>query len=440
VQPYSSYKPTGIDWIGDIPSHWGIKRLKYIALVQPSNVDKRIEEDETPVLLCNYMDVYKNEFIDETLKFSQGSVSQNEIEKFKIKKGDVLVTKDSETPDDIANPAYVRTDFENVICAYHLTQIRPDKKELLGSYLFRLFQENKFKAQFEVAANGVTRFGLSTEAFTDAFIPLPTLEEQTVIANFIDEKTIQIDRLISNKQKLIELLQEEKRSIITEAINKGINQRVKLRSTKLDSINVPEHWTISSVGYISKVVRGASPRPAGAPQYFNGDHTPWITVGEVTKDESKFITDVSEYLTEEGAKQSRFVEIGTLLLSNSGATLGVPKILHIGGCINDGSVAFLNLSKKIVIHFLYYFFKSLTVIYREQMRGYGQPNLNTDIVKGTQFCYPSIEEQIEIVNHIERQLEKTVITISKIEKEIALMNEYRTALISEVVTGKIKVA
>src|SRR4030065_2733523 len=142
MKRYEKYKPSGVEWIGEMPEHWDSKRLKYVASVQPSNVDKKTVEDELPVLLCNYMDVYKNEFIDSSINFMEATATEAEIAKFKIKKGDMLVTKDSETPDDIANPAFVKDDFENVICAYHLTQIRPNRSELIGEYLFRLFQAN----------------------------------------------------------------------------------------------------------------------------------------------------------------------------------------------------------------------------------------------------------------------------------------------------------
>ena len=168
-------KDSGIEWLGEIPGHWEVKRLKYIANVQFSNVDKKSYENEEDVFLCNYLDVYNNEFINSKIGFMKATALPREIEKFTIKYGDVLTTKDSETPDDIANAALVTEDFNNVLCGYHLTHIRPDRRFLLGEYLFRLFYAKKFNDQFAVSANGITRYGLSTHSFNSSYISLPSI-------------------------------------------------------------------------------------------------------------------------------------------------------------------------------------------------------------------------------------------------------------------------
>ena len=201
---------------------------------------------------------------------------------------------------------------------------------------------------------------------------------------------------------------------------------------------IPEHWEVRKIGHITKVIRGASPRPAGDPLLFNGDFLPWITVKEVTNAIGRFITSTETYLTELGSFQTRVLEPETLILSNSGATLGVPRITLIRGGINDGSVAFLNLN--IERDFLYYFFTTHTNIYREEASGYGQPNLNTEIVKSTKVPLPSVNEQIEIIKFIEKELIRFDLIINKSRQEIELLKEYKTALISEVVTGKVDVS
>src|SRR5690606_332202 len=106
---------------------------------------------------------------------------------------------------------------------------------------------------------------------------------------------------------------------------------------------VPAHWTLSKFGYVSSVVRGGSPRPAGDPELFNGDYSPWVTVAEITKDENVYLEETETFLTKKGSDQCRIFKAGTLLISNSGATLGVPKILSIDANANDGVVGFENL-------------------------------------------------------------------------------------------------
>src|SRR5690606_14505362 len=114
--------------------------------------------------------------------------------------------KDSETPDDIANPAYVAEDLENVVCGYHLTLMKPHESKLDGKFLFNLLRSPRMSSFFEINARGVTRFGLPTSAFNDVYIPLPSLQEQITIAHYLDHKTSQLNTLISKKEKLIELL------------------------------------------------------------------------------------------------------------------------------------------------------------------------------------------------------------------------------------------
>jgi type I restriction enzyme, S subunit len=127
---YPSYKPSGVAWLGSMPSHWTFGRLKFSATSRTSNVDKHTKDDELPVELCNYVDVYNNDFITSELTFMKASATEPEIERFEIKKGDVLITKDSESWDDIAVPAMVAEDLGGVLCGYHLAIIR----SLLGKF------------------------------------------------------------------------------------------------------------------------------------------------------------------------------------------------------------------------------------------------------------------------------------------------------------------
>lgn len=211
-------KRSGVDWLGEIPEHWEVKRLKYVAMVQPSNVDKKSGETEEGVLLCNYLDVYNNEFITSALEFMKATASQDEIMKFKIRFGDVLITKDSETPTDIAKAAFVTEGIENTLCGYHLAQIRPERSVLLGEYLFRLFFSKHFNDQFMVAANGITRYGLSVGAIAGAYILIPPLDEQKAISKEIESQCKQIDHTISRISLEIELLQEYQAALINEVV------------------------------------------------------------------------------------------------------------------------------------------------------------------------------------------------------------------------------
>ena len=169
-----------------------------------------------------------------------------------------------------------------------------------------------------------------------------------------------------------------------------------------DLPELPEGWVWASLDQLSEVVRGGSPRPAGDPRYFGGQ-VPWITVGPLTADESDYLHRVPEGLTLEGKARSRYIEPDTLLLTNSGATLGVPKISLIGGCINDGVAALLGVEyplKRYLVNFL----RTKTLSMRRINQGAAQPNLNTSIIKATAVPLPPEAEQHRIVAEIDRRL------------------------------------
>ena len=224
LDPNVELKSSGVEWIGEIPKHWRIKRLKYISRIVASYVDKHINPDEIQVNLCNYTDVYYNEKIDPSIDFMRGSCNQDEYERSLIKKGDIIITKDSESADDIGIPTFIQKELTNVVCGYHLSIIRP-LNEIDGEFLFRFIQSNRTGRYFEVNATGITRFSLGKSIIENLSTLLPPLSEQKEIANFLDRKTQQIDELISAERRKIELLKEYRQSLISEVVTGKIDVR-----------------------------------------------------------------------------------------------------------------------------------------------------------------------------------------------------------------------
>ena len=223
LDPNVEMKPSGVEWIGEIPAHWEIKKLKYVTKILPSNVDKHIYPDEIQVRLCNYTDVYYNDYITVDTVLKKGSCKESEFAKFVLRKGDVIITKDSETPDDIGVPTFVKDDLDNVVCGYHLTMIRP--LACRGEYIFRFIQSDRTRRYFEVNSNGITRYGLGKPSIENLLLPIPPDSEQQQIAAFLDHKTGQIDELIAAEQRKIELLKEYRQSLISEAVTGKIDVR-----------------------------------------------------------------------------------------------------------------------------------------------------------------------------------------------------------------------
>lgn len=217
-------KSSGIKWLGDIPEHWEVKKLKYVAEIYPSNIDKHSKEGEKTVRLCNYTDVYKHDYIRDDMNFMVATASDEQVERFTLQINDVIITKDSETANDIAVPAVVKENLENVVCGYHLSVMRPNKF-ILGEFLFRVLQSKTINIQFEVNANGVTRVGLGTYSQKNPKIPIPPVAEQQEIIDFILNETQKITTTISTIEKEIALVEEYKTALIAEAVTGKIDIR-----------------------------------------------------------------------------------------------------------------------------------------------------------------------------------------------------------------------
>lgn len=214
LDPKVKMKASGVEWISEIPTYWKILKLKFIGKVQASNVDKNYSVGEKEVKLCNYIDVYKNEKINKNFMFMNATASTDQIKKFTIKSGDVLLTKDSETADDIGIPAYVQniTKDDKIVCGYHLYHIKSDL--INTKFLFRYFQNKKVSAKFEISSNGVTRFGLSSYPLLNLEILIPTKVEQTVIADYIDKITEKVDKSLKKINEQVIKLSEYRSSVI----------------------------------------------------------------------------------------------------------------------------------------------------------------------------------------------------------------------------------
>jgi type I restriction enzyme S subunit len=139
--------------------------------------------------------------IDGNTQLSKGSCNQDEYNKFWLREGDVIITKDSETSDDIGIPTEVKEDLTDVVCGYHLTLIRP--LDVVGSYIFRFIQSDRIRRYFEINSDGVTRFGLGKPTIQNMYLPIPPLQEQQKIVDYLDLETSKIDKLVENETKRI---------------------------------------------------------------------------------------------------------------------------------------------------------------------------------------------------------------------------------------------
>jgi type I restriction enzyme S subunit len=229
LDPTVPMKDSGVEWLGEIPAHWEVKRLKNIASVHLSNVDKKSVEDQESVCLCNYIDVYYHEKITPDIEFMRATATHDQVRRFSLRAGDVLITKDSESWTDIAVPAVVEEDMPSVLCGYHLALVRP-MADSDGAFLARTFSAIGPRDQFQIAANGITRFGLGGDAIRTGRFAFPPTQEQHAIAIFLDRETTKIDTLTVKVGAGIEKLKEYRTALISAAVTGKIDVREEIAS------------------------------------------------------------------------------------------------------------------------------------------------------------------------------------------------------------------
>jgi type I restriction enzyme, S subunit len=424
-------------WAETLPPHWEASRIDSVADVLFSNVDKHTIEDEVPVRLCNYVDVYKNERITAALDFMEASAGPREIEKFQVHRHDVLATKDSEEPDDIAIAALVAEDLPGVLCGYHLAMIRPRSKRVHGPFIAWAHASKQFRAQYEAKAVGVTRFGLSQYAFRAARIPLPALPEQKQIAAYLDASCAAIDAAVATKRRQIETLDALVLSTIQHVVTQGLNPNANTKASGLDWLpDVPAHWKVQQIKRRCDLLRGKfSHRPRNDPALYDGEY-PFVQTGDITAAE-KYIQSYSQTLNELGFSVSKMFPQGTLVMSIA-ANVGDVAILDFEACFPDSMVGLVP-NHHTHLDFLYYLMRAMKSILLRSAVLTTQLNLNYVRI-GTNFAaFPPKEEQGEIAAFLDAKTAEVRAAKAVLNRQIETLLVYRKSLIHECVTGQRRV-
>ena len=431
MKKYDNYKDSGIEWIGEIPNHWEVilfKRIVYKIKDGTHGTFQRVSDGHPFLSAKNVYDdgvrIGENEsYISESdyLEITKNGFPQKE---------DLLITCVG-----TIGRTFVYNFDESMAFQRSVTFIRFNNDINPQFYKFyvqsSIYQNLLISLAKTSAQSGIYMGDLMNT--TTLKIPFP---EQTTIANYLDHKTIQIDTLIAKKEQFINLLQEERTAVINQAVTKGLDPKVKMKDSGIEWLGeIPEHWEVKKLKFISKITRGAILRPVDEPSYFddNGEWT-YLNISDATICD-KYLDFGKLRLSELGSTKSARVEPNNLIITAS-ATIGKPFINKIPVCVHDGFIPITEL--QVNIDFLYNYFKN-PQLFNGLGKSNTQKNIYLEDVKNLIIPIPSIEEQLLIAKHIEEEIEKIETLISKTLQEIELLKEYKTALISEVVTGKVDV-
>ena len=429
--------------ISNLPSDWKTVPIKFVAEYAVSNVDKHSIENEEPVRLCNYTDVYNNEFITLDMPLMRATATLDEISKFNLNVNDVVITKDSESWDDIAIPTYIKETSDDLVCGYHLAIIRPQLEKLNGHFLFRCLQSRPVALQLELASTGVTRYGLPKSAIGRTVIPLPPIRIQTKIASYLDRETAEIDALVAEKERMLALLEEKRQALISHIVTRGLDPNVPLKPSGLPWLgDIPQHWDIRRLKFVADVQTGLTLGKT----YTEKDlaRCPYLRVANV---QDGFL-DLSQITEIEIPRRdvSRYqLKYGDVLMTEGGDfdKLGRGYVWEsqIENCLHQNHIyAVRPHTEYLEPHFLAILMTShygkayFTSISRQTTN---LATINQTNLLNLCLPIPPVSEQKEIAAHLAKISSDSENLLTSMQTSIALLKERRSALITAAVTGQI---
>lgn len=426
MKKYDSYKDSGIEWIGEIPSHWDSVRLCYLGNFSSSGIDKKINPDEELVKIINFTDIYNNPkgVLDSSIDYMIVSTTPNKKAEHSVVKGDLIFLPSSETYEDLGKSAIVNEEMENVSFSYHVIRLNFTTELAHG---FKKYLTNNYQVlnQFSSNGQGTTRKIIGRNVFRNIKIVIPPIEEQTTIANYLDQKTTQIDDLIAKKERLIQLLEEERTAIINQAVTKGLDPTVPMKDSGIEWLGeIPAHWEVKKLAFEFQTLNTKriplSAEERGRMVVREYDY--YGASGVIDKVENYLFDEDLILIGEDGAnlltrsKRLVFIASGKYWVNNH-AHIIKP---------NTGNIN--------------YFCELLELIdYTIYISGSAQPKLTQEALMSIKIPVPPVSEQNSIFMFLENKLQTIDKTIKSAQHEIKLLKEYKTALISEVVTGKVDV-
>ena len=436
MSSYETYKPSGIDWIGKVPTHWQLKRIKDVSLKilgggtpDTGNEDYWDWDKETGIPWVAIADITKSAVITDTEKFITQKGLQNSSAQL-IDEGKILYSiyaslgKVAISGRKLATNQAILSIYEN-----------PNRVNLnfLKYYLINL------EDIVAGAGSSTTQNNISLEKLRTFKIAFPEILEQVYIANYLDDQTPKIDRLISNKKAQAEKLKELRQIEINYAVTKGLNPNAEMKDSGIEWLGkIPKHWEKRKIATNFQIIGSGTTPDAGNEEYYDetGKYY-FVNTGDLKDCE---IYDCEKKITEEAFTKFtslKLFPVNTLLIAMYGATIGKVGILKTEATTNQACCALAN-SYRFNIDYMFYFFIGIREDIIRLSYGGGQPNISQDTIKQLRIPCPPKDEQLQIVEHLQKRTTAIDQLIKNIETQIEKLQELRKIKIHEAVTGKVR--
>jgi type I restriction enzyme, S subunit len=437
---YEKYKGSGVEWLGEIPNHWQLKRLRFVLESQLVNgLFKKREFWGTGNLIVNVFDVYTENSIVNISSLDRVECNDDDLQRYSARHGDFFLVRSSLKLEGIGKSASLLNPEEEMVFECHLIRGRPDQKQIDPKLLILYLNCQLTRSLLVSRANQVTMTTIDQSKFKDIHIPLPPLDEQESIAHFLDRKTSQIDTLIAKKEALLEKLDEKRTALISHAVTKGLDRTVPMKDSGVEWLgDIPEHWEIKRLRFLVVMHGGSTPNKAN-PEFWDGE-IPWISAKDLKTERLKSSVDtITDKALQETSihvhpKNGVVIVVRGMILAHSFPV-----------AINDIEIT-INQDLKVLrtsqdfefLAILLRGFKDIVLSVMEES-GHGTKVLRTDLFKNIELPHPPQVDQGKIVSYVNQKTAGIDRQKAKVKDAIALLKEYRTALITNAVTGKIDV-
>lgn len=431
-----NFKDSGIEWLGEIPEHWEIVKIKFLAIFYTGDSIKDSEKhkycflnNSIPYISTKDIDINTN-----VIDYNNGMfIEKNDANFKRAYKNSILLCLEG------ANAGKKIAFLDKEVCFVNKLCCISSKTEKLNSkFLFYFLQSIFFKNAFIANIRGLIG-GITTDRLGNFYILFPPLKEQEQIANFLDKKCEQIKNFIEKKEKLINLLKEQKQALINETITKGLDKNVNFKDSGIEWLGeIPQHWEIRKLKYIisDKLTYGANETA----ELSIKEYPRYIRITDF--DENGFLkNDTFKSLPLEIAKNFLLNE-GDILFARSGATVG--KTFHFknyqGMACYAGYLIKASINQKIALSdYIFYYTKSYYYMqWKELILNKATiENIGADKYSELKISFPPLKEQEQITNFLDEKCKKIDLLIEKTEKQIKLIKEYKTTLINQAVCGRI---
>ena len=439
---YSAYKPSGLEWLGDVPSHWRIDRLKAsITLCRNGIWGDEPQGDENDIPCVRVADFDRQKLRVELDEPTIRNVTDKERTGRLLSKGELLLEKSGGGENQPVGCVVLYDDARPAVCSNFVARVVPAPGQ--NSSYWRYVHAAAYAVRLTVGSINQTSGiqNLDQARYFNEYAAFPPHAEQIAIATFLDSETAKIDALVEEQRRLIELLKEKRQAVISQAVTKGLDPNVPMKDSGVEWLgDVPAHWVVMPIRFAARLESGHTPSRS-RPDWWENCTVPWFTLADVwqIRQGADVIYETAEMVSELGLANSsvRRLPEGTVMLSRT-ASVGFSAIMGTEMATTQDFANWV-CGEKLLPEFLLCVFRSMPGEFRRLMMGSTHNTIYMPDIQAFRFALPPMAEQREIVERVRKATASFDGLTDEAQRGVDLLQERRSALISAAVTGKIDV-